>query len=60
MVDMEQVKQATDVVAVGTVAATLFGWLPALAAGLTIIWTCIRIYETKTVQRLRVRFMRTK
>ncbi len=46
----EQVKQAADVVAVGTVGATLLGWLPAAAAALTIIWTLIRIYETKTVK----------
>jgi hypothetical protein len=29
---------------------TLMSWLPSIAALFTIIWTAIRIYETKTVQ----------
>ena len=52
----EQMKQVADVAAVGTMGATLIGWLPAAAAGLTIIWTLIRIYETKTVQRFVARW----
>lgn len=43
-------KTAIDAASVGTVAATLAGWLPAVAALLTIVWTGIRIYETRTVQ----------
>lgn len=39
-----------DAIAVATVGAVLLQWLPVLAAGLTIIWTLIRIYETRTVQ----------
>jgi hypothetical protein len=27
------------------------GWLPAVAAALSIIWTVIRIFETETVKR---------
>jgi hypothetical protein len=46
----EQTKQAIDVIAVGGMLGTLIGWLPAVAAGVTILWTMIRIYETKTVQ----------
>lgn len=30
---------------------SLMGWLPAMAALLTVIWTAIRIYETDTVQK---------
>jgi hypothetical protein len=45
-------KHGLDVAAIGTVVATIAGWLPAIAATLSIIWTLIRIYETKTVQRL--------
>ncbi len=52
----DQMKQVADVAAVGTMGATLIGWLPAAAAGLTIIWTLIRIYETKTVQRFVARW----
>lgn len=46
----EQVKIAGDAVSVGTVIGAITGILPAIAALVTIIWTSIRIYETKTVQ----------
>lgn len=46
------VKAYVDAGAVGIVGATLVGWLPAIAALLTILWTAIRIFETATVQRL--------
>lgn len=46
----EQLKAVGDALSVGTVVATIAGWLPAIAAVLTIIWTAIRIFETKTVQ----------
>lgn len=48
----ETVKHAVDIGSVGTVIATLAGWLPAIAALFTIIWTLIRIYESPTVQRM--------
>jgi hypothetical protein len=43
-------KIAVDAISVFTVVGTLANWLPAIAAALSIIWTAIRIYETKTVQ----------
>lgn len=43
-------KHLIDGVSVATVMGTLMSWLPAIAALFTIIWTVIRIYETKTVQ----------
>jgi len=46
----EQAKQVVDVFAVGGTIGVLVGWLPAVAAGVTIVWTVIRIYETKTVK----------
>lgn len=46
------VKYAIDAISVSTVAATFAGLLPHIAALLTVIWSAIRIYETKTVQRL--------
>jgi len=46
----ENAKTVGDVLSVSTVVSTLMGWLPAFAALVTIVWTCIRIYETKTVQ----------
>lgn len=45
-------KNVMDVAAAGVVVGTLADILPAIAAGLTIVWTLIRIYESKTVQRL--------
>jgi hypothetical protein len=46
----EGIKVAGDVISVMTVLGTLAQILPAIAALLTIVWTCFRIYETKTVQ----------
>jgi hypothetical protein len=45
-------KYIIDGLSIGTVLGTLLGWLPHLAAILTIIWTAIRIYETDTMQKL--------
>lgn len=47
----EHIKAAADGLSIGTVLATLFGWLPQIAALASLIWTGIRIYETRTVQR---------
>lgn len=46
----ETAKHVADAVSAGIVAATIIQWLPAIAALVSIIWGCIRIYETKTVQ----------
>ena len=46
----EHTKHLLDGVSVATVMGTLMSWLPAIAALFTIIWTIIRIYETKTIQ----------
>lgn len=46
----ESIKQTVDVASVATVVGTLAGILPAVAALFTIVWTGIRIYESKTVQ----------
>ena len=48
----EATKHAIDAVSVLTVLGTLMEVLPAIAALFTIIWTAIRIWETKTVQNL--------
>ena len=45
-------KNLLDVLSIGTAVATVTSILPAFAAILTIVWTGIRIYETKTVQSL--------
>ena len=46
----ENIKYMVDALSVATVLGTIMSWLPAVAAVFTIIWTAIRIYETKTVQ----------
>lgn len=48
----EEAKVAIDALAVTTTVSTLMGWLPAIAAALSIVWTIIRITETETVQKL--------
>ena len=48
----EGAKITGDILSVATVLGTLAQWLPAVAALFTVIWTVIRIYETKTVQGL--------
>lgn len=47
----EAMKAAGDVVSIGVVVGTLADWLPSIAAFTSIVWACIRIYETDTVQR---------
>lgn len=44
------VKATGDALSIATVLATLAQWLPAVAALASIVWSIIRIYETKTVQ----------
>jgi peptidoglycan biosynthesis protein MviN/MurJ (putative lipid II flippase) len=48
----EHAKYAGDALSAAVVVGTLAQVLPAIAALMTIIWTAIRIYETKSVQRL--------
>ncbi|MFA7597014.1 MAG: hypothetical protein WCY92_11730 [Novosphingobium sp.] len=48
----DSAKHAIDAVSIGTGVAALVQWLPSIAAILTIIWTALRIYETRTIQRL--------
>jgi glycerol-3-phosphate acyltransferase PlsY len=45
-------KHLIDGASIATAIGTMMQVLPAIAALFTIIWTTIRIYETKTVQKL--------
>lgn len=47
---MDDLKHIFDVGIMWTTIATLFGWLPHIAALLAVIWWVLRIYEMKTVQ----------
>ena len=46
----ENTKHVIDFASVATVLGTLVEMLPSIAALFTIVWTAIRIYETRTVQ----------
>jgi len=46
----EASKHIVDALSIVTVLGTLADMLPSIAALFTIVWTSIRIYETKTVQ----------
>ena len=48
----ESTKTLVDAVSVVTVIGTIGEVLPPLAALFTLVWTSIRIYETKTVQKM--------
>jgi hypothetical protein len=48
----DAVKPTLDGLSIGTVVATFLGWLPHIAATLSIVWMVIRILETHTVRRL--------
>jgi len=52
----EATKHAIDALSVITVLGTLMETLPAIAALFTIIWTGIRIWETKTMQNFINKF----
>jgi hypothetical protein len=49
------VKVAVDTISAMFALGTLLNWLPAIAAGLSIIWYCIRIYEYFRQRRLEKR-----
>jgi len=50
-INMDDVsKHVVDALSIATVLGTLVDMLPSIAAIFTIVWTAIRIYETKTVQ----------
>lgn len=49
----EEIKIGFDATSLAVVGATLASWLPATAAVLSIVWTVIRIRETKTYRKWR-------
>jgi len=50
--DQETLKHILDGASLITVIGTLVEFLPAVSAALSIVWVAIRIWETKTVQKL--------
>ena len=47
-----EAKALIDLLSISTLLGSLVNLLPAVAATLTIVWTAIRILETKTVQSM--------
>lgn len=45
-----------DSISIATLVATLFDRLPEVAALFSLIWSVVRLYETRTVQRLLKRW----
>lgn len=56
----EGTKYVGDAITAAAVLGTLVGYLPPLAAAATLVWTCIRIWETDTVQRIVAWFRKPK
>ena len=54
----EAFKHGVDALSMVTVVGTLMNILPSIAALFTIVWTVIRIYETKTFQGWLTKFKR--
>jgi len=53
IIDMDEAtKNLIDFASVATMLGTIGAILPPLAALFTLIWTAIRIYETRTVQKI--------
>lgn len=48
----ETAKHNLDLASVGVIVATVASWLPDVATLLSVIWFAIRIWETRTVQKL--------
>lgn len=46
----EHIKHAIDGISLAAAFAALIAWLPPMAALASLVWTLIRIYETRTVQ----------
>jgi len=54
----ESLKQTIDVLSFTTVFGTLMGIMPSVAALFSIIWSCVRLWETKTVQDLYTKWFK--
>lgn len=48
----DQMKNIADVTAGTVTIAAFLGYLPAIAAALTILYTLVRLWESATVRRL--------
>lgn len=52
--NQETIKIAVDGLSLGTLIGTFLGWLPHVAAILSIVWVSLRIYESVlTIKKLK-------
>lgn len=56
----ESSKHILDLASTSIWVGSLIKVLPAIAALVSIVWGCIRIYETRTVQKLLGRTPKTR
>ena len=50
---LQDAKPVVDAAAVGIAGAAWLAWLPHIAAGLSVIWFALRIWESETVKEIR-------
>jgi hypothetical protein len=48
----DHVKNSIDIGALAGLVGVLTGLLPIITTWISFVWVCIRLYETKTMQRL--------
>lgn len=60
-------KNAIDVLSAGAAAGAVTGvllkvtfWLPVVAAFFSIVWSCIRIYESATFKKFQKKWLKRK
>lgn len=52
--NQEAAKAVVDGLSLGTVIGTILGWIPHIAAVLSVIWFALRIYESiLTIKKLK-------
>lgn len=56
----EHDKAVIDAISLSWVVAAILNYVPAITAVVSLVWVCIRLYETKTVQGLIQRHRRHK
>lgn len=60
MIMDDHTKHVIDAAAVATTLGTIMSWLPAIAASVSITWTCLRIIEMITGKPINSLLIRKK
>lgn len=56
----QEAAKTVDYLSFAGAVGVFFGWIPTIVGIATLVWTCIRIWETSTVQNLVKRFRKDK